>query len=127
MMASGGGVARTSNDQSRDQGPCRGKSRCFEIDCFASVAYAQCSSSARAFHRFKIWQGRGKSPSFFRYFNGHFSSPATRGPVDAASTLRVFHFEGGVPETRTERAEKPMPSASEPSTRGGRLWTVLLC
>src|SRR5258708_31272266 len=34
MMASGGGIARTSNDQSRDQGPCRGKSRCFEIECF---------------------------------------------------------------------------------------------
>ena len=28
----GRGIARTSNDQSRDQGPCRGKSRCFEIE-----------------------------------------------------------------------------------------------
>src|SRR5260221_13565354 len=32
-------------------------------------------------------------------------------------------FEGGVPDLRTERAEKPIPSASNPSTWGGLLWT----
>ena len=96
--------ARTSNDQSRWPRRCRGKSGCFEVECFGSVAYARYSSSARAFHRFKICRASGKPPLFFRY-------------------LRVFHFEGGVPETRTEMAEKPMPSASDPSTRIGLFWT----
>jgi hypothetical protein len=36
---------------------------------------------------------------------------------------RDFFGQGGVPETRTERAEMPMPSASDPSARGGRFWT----
>ena len=34
-----------------------------------------------------------------------------------------FFPTGGVPEMRTGRAEKPIPSASNPSTWGGRLWT----
>src|SRR5437764_6791919 len=37
--------------------------------------------------------------------------------------LRRFLLEGGVPEMRTGRAEKPIPSASDPSTWSGRLWT----
>src|SRR5713226_96823 len=37
--------------------------------------------------------------------------------------LVFFISRGGVPESRTGRAEKPMPSASDPSTRSGRLWT----
>ena len=32
-------------------------------------------------------------------------------------------FPGGVPEMRTGRAEKPIPSASDPSTWGELLWT----
>src|SRR5229473_4447487 len=34
-----------------------------------------------------------------------------------------FFLEGGVPETRTHDRPMPMPSASPPSTAGGRLWT----
>src|SRR5205814_1162542 len=34
-----------------------------------------------------------------------------------------FFSTGGVPEMRTGRAEKPIPSASNPSTWSGRLWT----
>jgi len=36
--------------------------------------------------------------------------------------MTVF-AKGGVPEMRTGRAEKPISSASDPSTRSGRLWT----
>src|SRR5947207_15764854 len=43
--------------------------------------------------------------------------------LGSAHTLRRFLLEGGVPEMRTGRAEKPIPSASNPSTRSGRLWT----
>src|SRR5438309_931064 len=32
-------------------------------------------------------------------------------------------FSTGVPDLWTERAEKPIPSASDPSTWRGRLWT----
>src|SRR5205823_14186055 len=43
--------------------------------------------------------------------------------LGSAHTLRRFLLEGGVPEMRTGRAEKPIPSASDPSTTSGRLWT----
>src|SRR5256886_15508543 len=43
--------------------------------------------------------------------------------VGGVDCLRRFLLEGGVPEMRTGRAEKPIPSASNPSTWGGRLWT----
>src|SRR5258708_19314898 len=50
----------------------------------------------------------------FRPFHG-WAIPPRRG-VD-------FLGGGGVPDSWTERAEMPMPSASDPSTGGGRLWT----
>src|SRR5947207_2783447 len=37
--------------------------------------------------------------------------------------MRTILLEGGVPEMRTGRAEKPIPPASDPSTWSGRLWT----
>src|SRR5882724_7841786 len=37
----------------------------------------------------------------------------------------VISFEGVVPDLRTMRAERPMPSASDPSTGSGRVWTVI--
>src|SRR5437763_14524846 len=43
--------------------------------------------------------------------------------VGGVDRLRRFLLEGGVPEMRTGRAEKPIPSASNPSTWSGRLWT----
>ena len=46
--------------------------------------------------------------------------PATLSPH------RCVFLEMGVPETWTERAEMPMPPASDPSNRVGRFWTGLL-
>src|SRR5229473_2135559 len=44
-------------------------------------------------------------------------------PLSPRLDFPLAHFEGGVPDLRTERAEKPISPASDPSTWRGRFWT----
>src|SRR6266851_7625344 len=59
-------------------------------------------------------------PHYFSIFL--MESPSATPEILWPCRPRIF-FERGVPDSRTEGAEMPMPSASDPSTGGGRLWT----
>src|SRR5258708_4943653 len=64
----------------------------------------------------------GEGGIFSRFFNEYctVTTPTPWGHGVRSSAKNKI--EGGVPDLRTGRAEKPIPSASDPSTCRGRLW-----
>src|SRR5258708_38365760 len=71
--------------------------------------------------------GRGRStpPLFCRFFNGPCGNHPNTWGETGRRISRSVAFRGGVPDFRTVRAKRPMPSASDPSTGSELLWTGL--